>query len=335
MCRPRTRCGASRPDRLERRSPASSASDEGGHGETTLVVDPAHLVEACTHLRDEEGFNFLSDVSPADYLGWGEQRRLGIHRDRRPGRDLNLPMTQGLQTLPEPKPKRFSVSYHLLAVGDEPRRVRVQTWVDDGEPVPSVIEVWPTADWHEREAWDMMGIPIEGHPNLKRILMRRRLGGAPAAQGLPDRRRAGPLLGGGVVAVAPERTRAAIYEGTRIPRPIPTVLQVSEELRGDGRRPADQLRAEPSVDARGAAPDRRPLRRGRRRPRGRHRLPAHRLREEHGAEDAGGRRSRTRERIDYLSFQDNELVFVLAIEKLLELETPEKADVDAHAASAS
>ena len=41
----------------------------------------------------------------------------------------------------------------------------------DGEEVPTVVPVWPTADWHEREAWDMMGIPVEGHPNLKRILM--------------------------------------------------------------------------------------------------------------------------------------------------------------------
>ncbi len=79
-------------------------------------------------------------------------------------------MTQGLQTLPQPKPKRFSVNYHLLSVSDTPRRVRVQTWVEDGEPVPTVIEIWPTADWHEREAWDLMGIPFEGHPNLKRIL---------------------------------------------------------------------------------------------------------------------------------------------------------------------
>jgi NADH-quinone oxidoreductase subunit C len=44
-------------------------------------------------------------------------------------------------------------------------------WCDDSEPVPSVISVWPTADWHEREAWDMMGIRIEGHPYLRRILM--------------------------------------------------------------------------------------------------------------------------------------------------------------------
>ena len=79
-------------------------------------------------------------------------------------------MTQGLQVLPEPKPKRFSINYHLLSVSDEPRRLRVQAWIDEDEPVPSVIEVWPTADWHEREAWDLMGIPIEGHPNLKRIL---------------------------------------------------------------------------------------------------------------------------------------------------------------------
>ena len=139
------------------------------HGELTLVVDPSHLVEACTHLRDDEGFNFLSDVSTADYLGWGEKGVSG-YMGTAAGRDLNLPMTQGLQTLPAPKTKRFSVSYHLLSVGEEPRRVRVQTWIEDGEPVPTVIEVWPTADWHEREAWDMMGIPIEGHPNLKRIL---------------------------------------------------------------------------------------------------------------------------------------------------------------------
>ena len=141
-----------------------------GHGETTLVVDPARLVEACTHLRDDEGFNLLSDISAADYLGWG---RAGVsgYIGTAAGRDLNVPMTQGYQQLPEPKPKRFAMNYHLLALADEPRRVRVQVWLDDGEPVPSVIEVWPTADWHEREAWDMMGIPVSGHPNLKRILM--------------------------------------------------------------------------------------------------------------------------------------------------------------------
>src|SRR5260221_312718 len=77
--------------------------------------------------------------------------------------------------VPAPKPKRFAMNYHLLSVvsGAKGRadRIRVQVWLDDGEQVPSVIKVWPTADWHEREAWDMMGIPVSGHPNLARILM--------------------------------------------------------------------------------------------------------------------------------------------------------------------
>ncbi|HEX4520917.1 MAG TPA: NADH-quinone oxidoreductase subunit C [Gaiellaceae bacterium] len=142
---------------------------EEGFGETTLVVEPAGLIEACTYLRDEEGFNFLSDISAADYLGWGSTGVSG-YIGTAAGRDLNMPMTQGLQVLPRPKDKRFSVSYHLLSVTNSPRRVRVQTWVDDGEPVPTVIELWPTADWHERENWDLMGIVFDGHPNLKRLL---------------------------------------------------------------------------------------------------------------------------------------------------------------------
>lgn len=140
------------------------------HGETTLVVDTARLVEACEHLRDAEGFDFLSDITPTDYLGWGTRGVAG-YIGTVAGRDLNAPGSQGLERLPQPKPARFSVNYHLLALRRGAPRVRVQVWVGDGEPVPSVVSVWPTADWHEREAWDMMGIPFEGHPNLVRILM--------------------------------------------------------------------------------------------------------------------------------------------------------------------
>ena len=75
------------------------------------------------------------------------------------------------RAFPREKPKRFSVSYHLLALSRPPRRVRVQAWLDDGEEIDSVVPVWPTADWHEREAWDLMGIHFRGHPNLVRILM--------------------------------------------------------------------------------------------------------------------------------------------------------------------
>jgi NADH/F420H2 dehydrogenase subunit C len=141
-----------------------------GHAETTVVVEAAELVEAATYARDELGFSFLSDVSPADYHGWGTNGVSG-YIGTATGRDLNMPMTQGYQVLPTTKPKRFSVSYHLLALREGAPRVRLQVWLNDGEPVPSVVGVWPTADWHEREAFDMFGIEFTGHPNLVRILM--------------------------------------------------------------------------------------------------------------------------------------------------------------------
>ena len=87
------------------------------------------------------------------------------------GRDLNKPSTQGFQRLPEAKPRRFSINYHLLALRVGGTRVRLQVWVDDGESVASVVPVWPTADWHEREAWDLFGLRFDGHPNPRRILM--------------------------------------------------------------------------------------------------------------------------------------------------------------------
>jgi NADH-quinone oxidoreductase subunit C len=87
------------------------------------------------------------------------------------GRDLNRPSTQGFQVMPAIKERRFSVSYHLLALQQGAPRVRLQIWVDDGEPVASVVSVWPTADWHEREGWDMFGIRFDDHPNLQRLLM--------------------------------------------------------------------------------------------------------------------------------------------------------------------
>jgi NADH/F420H2 dehydrogenase subunit C len=135
-----------------------------------VIVDPARLEAAARYLRDELGFDFLADIAAADYLGWGGKGVSG-YIGTPSGRDLNRPMTQGYQVQPARKPKRFSVSYHLLAIRDDSARVRLQTWVDEEEPVPSVVAIWPTADWHEREAWDMVGVRIQGHPDLRRILM--------------------------------------------------------------------------------------------------------------------------------------------------------------------
>jgi NADH:ubiquinone oxidoreductase subunit C len=140
------------------------------HGEVTLVVEAGSLIEASTYLRDELGFWFLSDVTAADYLGWGERPVAG-YIGTPGGRDINAWGSQGYARKPLAKPKRFAMNYHLLALREGAPRVRVQVWLDEDEPVASVISIWPAADWHEREAWDMVGIPITGHPNLARILM--------------------------------------------------------------------------------------------------------------------------------------------------------------------
>jgi NADH:ubiquinone oxidoreductase subunit C len=143
-------------------------------GETTVTVEREQIAEACAHAR-EDGFTFLADIVTTDYLGWGDKGVSGytgsISTGPGAGRDINHPSTQGYQALPELKPKRFSLSYHLLAMEQPPRRVRLQCWLDEGESVQSVIGVWPTADWHEREQFDLMGVHFDGHPNLARLLM--------------------------------------------------------------------------------------------------------------------------------------------------------------------
>jgi NADH-quinone oxidoreductase subunit C len=154
-------------------------------GETTVVIERDRIAEAAVYVRDELGFAFLSDLSGADYLGWGDKGVAGYWGSSTNARDLNAPGSQGLQQLPEPKPKRFCVNYHVLALKPAPRRLRLKVWADDGESVPSVVSVWPTADWHEREAWDMLGIVFEGHPNLVRILMEDDWDGHPLRKDYP------------------------------------------------------------------------------------------------------------------------------------------------------
>ena len=80
--------------------PRGSSRRVEAHGETTLVVDPARIVEACTHLRDEEGFNVLVDLSAVDYLGWGATDVAG-YIGTPAGRDLNAAGSQGFQRVPD------------------------------------------------------------------------------------------------------------------------------------------------------------------------------------------------------------------------------------------
>ena len=154
----------------EWRNAPGYVSKSDAFGELTVTIERELVHDAAQYARDEMGFNLLSDIVATDYLNWGTVGVSG-YIGTGTGRDINFPMTQGLQSLPQLKPKRFSVSYHLLALQQPPVRVRLKTWVDDGEPVPSVVTVWPTADWHEREQFDLMGIGFDGHPNLKRLIM--------------------------------------------------------------------------------------------------------------------------------------------------------------------
>jgi NADH:ubiquinone oxidoreductase subunit C len=145
-------------------------SAKEAYGETTVVVERARIREACEHARDELGCNVLIDIVATDYLNWAGKGVSG-YIGTASGRDLNLPMTQGLQALPDVKPARFALSYHLLALRQGATRLRLQCWLEDDDPVDSVVSVWPAADWFEREQYDLMGMRFEGHPNLARLLM--------------------------------------------------------------------------------------------------------------------------------------------------------------------
>jgi NADH-quinone oxidoreductase subunit C len=109
-------------------------------GETTVVVPPQHLARAAEFLAGEPSlrFTYLSDITVVD----------------------RFPM--------EP---RFELNYHLLSI-DRGLRVRLRVRLAGLEPsVPTLTPVWPTANWHERENFDLFGIRFHGHPDLRRILM--------------------------------------------------------------------------------------------------------------------------------------------------------------------
>jgi NADH-quinone oxidoreductase subunit C len=117
-------------------------------GEITYFVTREHLLTLVRALRDDEALRFelLSSVSGVDYL------------------DSGGPVTG-------PGRPRLHVVYHLTSMTDR-RRIRREVAVTAEDPhVPSVAGVYPTADWHERETYDMFGIVFDGHPALTRILM--------------------------------------------------------------------------------------------------------------------------------------------------------------------
>lgn len=108
-------------------------------GETTVIVKKEEIVAICHYLKMDEGFNFLSDLCGVDYLGQ--------------------------------KDDRFMVVYNIYNITTHERlRLKVAVAENDAT-VDSVGSVWGTANWHERECWDLMGISFNHHPDLRRILM--------------------------------------------------------------------------------------------------------------------------------------------------------------------
>ncbi|HVN09708.1 MAG TPA: NADH-quinone oxidoreductase subunit C [Patescibacteria group bacterium] len=119
---------------------AAICGTETYRGELTVTVARENLQRVANYLHSdpELEFDFLSDLTATDHL---------------------------------PNEPRFAVVYHMLSIRHR-HTLRLQTWASSSDPtVPSVTTIWPTANWHEREVFDLFGIRFEGHPELTRILL--------------------------------------------------------------------------------------------------------------------------------------------------------------------
>ena len=142
-------------------------------GELTYEVDKDDLTKIATALRNEAdfGFEMLIDVCGVDYLNYGSDEWI-----------TNSATGTGFSRGVERKPvildeadefdeKRFAVVYHLLSIQNNVRlRLRVFTGTSNPPIVRSVVDIWNSANWFEREAFDLYGILFDGHPDLRRIL---------------------------------------------------------------------------------------------------------------------------------------------------------------------
>ena len=145
-------------------------SSEIEFGELTVVIAPARLMEVANTLRTDPLFSFtqLSDISGVDYLTFGDA-------DWQTGNASTSGFSRGVSVgeVSGSYPRghgRFSVVYHLLSVVHN-YRLRLKTYLDKDPPkTDSVVDVWASANWYEREILDLFGVLFDGHPDLRRLL---------------------------------------------------------------------------------------------------------------------------------------------------------------------
>ncbi|MDS4020718.1 MAG: NADH-quinone oxidoreductase subunit C [Candidatus Competibacter sp.] len=207
-------------------------------GEATIEVSPARAIEVFVALRDEPDFAFeqVMDVCGVDYSVYGEvewatneSTNKGFSRgvvERATGRGPAAVRYAAGRTAPGKG--RFAAVYQLLSISRN-QRVRVRVFAPDDQlpVVPSVVPLWASANWFEREAFDLFGIVFEGHPDLRRILTDYGFIGHPFRKDFP-------LIGNVEMRYDPERGRV-VYEPVSIE---PRVL-VPRVIRKDNRYLSD------------------------------------------------------------------------------------------------
>ena len=196
---------------------------ERAHGELTLTVPRDRLIAVMKQLREKRvlAFEECIDVCGVDYAAYGESEWVT-------GGAANSGFGRGAhREAPEFDPaNRFAVVYHLLSVTHNVR-LRVKTYLDANRPiVDSVIDIWASANWFEREAFDLYGIMFAGHPDLRRILTDYGFIGHPFRKDFP-------LIGQVEMRYDPEQQRV-IYEPVSIePRTlVPRVIREDSRYEG-------------------------------------------------------------------------------------------------------
>ena len=175
-------------------------------------------VSVCTELRDHDDFRFETLLDPAgvDYLGFGEDEWQGLSAT---GTGFGRAARRHAARQPREPGRRFAVVNHLLSMAHNVRlRLRVFCPDDDLPRVATLVEVWSSANWYEREAFDLFGILFDGHPDLRRLLTDYGFIGHPFRKDFP-------LSGNVEVIFDPEKGRVvyqpvSIEPRTLVPRVI-------------------------------------------------------------------------------------------------------------------